>query len=297
MMHSSEMDDDFQRYVDIGRFLAGLKLQTPEIFNADTKEYCVLMEDLGNDTLYKIIESGVSGTEIERLYKKAVNSLVEFQTKAAHAWQDSGIEVRLFNLDYLRWETSYFQKNFLENYCGILNNEIEGLNAELDALAECVFNHPRIFMHRDFQSQNILVFNDDIRFVDFQGARIGPLAYDIMSLLNDPYVNISSDLKDRLIERYFKLLSERQISVDNPEFLSVTAGLQRNMQALGAYTFLALKKGKKDYLRFIPRGLECLLEGLGDFDRLSGVGFSLDNLSNICKSIDLELVRKRNNNQ
>lgn len=298
LMHSSEMDDDFQRYVDIGRFLAGLKLQTPEIFHADTDEYCVLMEDLGNDTLYKATGNGSDAMEFGELYLKTVEALVEFQTRAHRAWKDSGIEIRLFNYDYLRWETSYFQKNFLENYCGFSTGEIQALDAELNALAECVFNHPRIFMHRDFQSQNILIQNGGVRFVDFQGARIGPVAYDIMSLLKDPYVYISLELEDRLLGRYFELLEKEGIFEwrDDRNILSVTAGLQRNMQALGAYTFLAMKKGKTEYLRFIPRGLECLRDGLKEFGGLT-TAFSLERLSDICGRIDLEKVRKRNSIQ
>ncbi len=301
LMHSSEIDEDFERYIEIGRFLSAQGLPTPEIYEIDSKEFCVLMEDLGNMTLYKLTKGNMSYERFEDLYLKTVDSLVEFQVKATEALKVSDMKIREFSLDYLRWETEYFKKNFLENYCGIQEKETAALDCEFDKLAQCVYGHPKILMHRDFQSQNILIQDGNVRLVDFQGARIGPMAYDIMSLSRDPYVKIPEELKNKLTARYFSRFEELGdfdiVQFDGSpdkisrEFLTTTAGLQRNMQALGAYAFLSLKKGKKDYLQFIPQGFEYLLQGLEEFRQINDAGFKLDALCGICAKLQREMAQ------
>ena len=128
---------------------------------------------------------------------------------------------------------------------------------------------PKIYMHRDFQSQNIMVHDGRIRFVDFQGSRIGPLGYDIMSLVNDCYIHFDRKRRHHLTDYYCSRLKEMDAaySAIDLEDCLITAGLQRNMQALGAYGFLGLNQGKKQYLDFIPRGLELLKEGIRNLQK------------------------------
>lgn len=294
LMLSSEMDEDFGRYIGIGRFLKGLNLQSPEIYEYRNDEYSVLMEDLGNNTIYKIVNDKHKKTDFEELYRKIIDNLLEFQLKATDALNKSPqFHVRVFDYYYLRWETSYFRKNFLENYCGLKHEETEGLEDELHRLADNVFKHPQIFMHRDFQSQNILFQDGMIRLVDFQGSRKGPLAYDLMSLVRDPYVDISREMRASLVRYFFEKFRERrgceilsfspEDAARPPEYFTVTAGLQRNMQALGAYTFLSLKKNKMKYQQYIPLAFKYLMEGLEEFRAIENMtGFSLKKLSSIC---------------
>jgi NDP-sugar pyrophosphorylase family protein len=293
LMHSSAVDEDFQRYIETGNFLAGINMQTPEIIEFDNSEYSILMEDLGNDTVYKMV-SGMSGEDLSGLYRKIIDALVHFQVGTSKILSKTGTcpEIRIFNLDYLRWETDYFRDMFLKEYL-CLNELPEELGKELDSLAKYVFDTPRIFMHRDFQSQNILFKDGKARFVDFQGCRIGPLAYDIMSLVRDPYVEINESLATELTNYYFHKFTEkggfelpgmRKPLFGDSRFYSVPAGLQRNMQALGAYSFLGLRKGKSEYLKFIPRGMKYLMEGIRNFQSLE-FPFSLEALSTVCSKI------------
>ncbi|OGV49418.1 MAG: hypothetical protein A2017_07975 [Lentisphaerae bacterium GWF2_44_16] len=304
LMLSSEMDEDFGRYIGIGRFLKGLNLQTPEIYEYRNDEYSVLMEDLGNQTIYKVVNDKNKNTDFEYLYRKIIDNLLEFQLKATDALNKSPqFHVRVFDYYYLRWETSYFRKNFFENYCGLTHEETEGLEDELHRLADSVFKHPQIFMHRDFQSQNILLQDDGrIRFVDFQGSRKGPLAYDLMSLVKDPYVDISRETRASLIKYFFEKFNEcggREILSFSPEdvarppeYFTITAGLQRNMQALGAYTFLSLKKNKMKYQQYIPLAFKYLTEGLEEFKAIENMaGFSLGKLSSICADMRRKVLK------
>jgi len=301
LMRSSQMDEDFDRYISIGEFLHGTGLQTPRIFSYSRQEYAILMEDLGNSIIYKKI-SGRENTDLfNDIYGRIVDALALFQTRGTLAVKARGndLGIRIFSYDYLRWETSYFMKNFLENFCGLSALESE-LGNEFDLLAGEVFSQPKIFMHRDFQSQNILEHEGRIRFVDFQGARLGPLAYDIMSLLRDPYINISIPQKNELLNLYFTKFLEYggteasgMCESDRSLFCqyAVTAGLQRSMQALGAYAFLSLRKGKAVYMKFIPQGYKYLMEGLENFGK-SSYPFRLDRLTRLCASVEKTLKEK-----
>ena len=113
---------------------------------------------------------------------------------------------------------------------------------------------PQVLIHRDFQSQNILVTEGRIRLVDFQGMRLGPLGYDLASVVFDPYVAMPSQFRDELVKRFFTGM-ETDLSLVDVRGMVLAAGLQRIMQALGAYGFLGHVKGKRTFLDHIPAGL------------------------------------------
>jgi len=270
LLLSSAKDQDFQRYIAMGAFMHANRLKTPEIFKSVDAEYSILMEDLGDDTLFKLLAEAAPEKEVERLYGAVVDALADFQSRGAEAIEREAFQIRLFDYDYLRWETTYFKENFLELLCGlpIEGAEATELDSELHALASEAFAMPHALLHRDFQSQNILIRDGRPRFVDFQGARIGPYAYDLASLLKDPYVKLPRPMRERLAARHYEKLSGwRRLagrSLDGHLACLAVCSLQRNMQALGAYGFLSLKKRKGKYLDYAAPCLGLLLESLAD---------------------------------
>jgi aminoglycoside/choline kinase family phosphotransferase len=153
-----------------------------------------------------------------------------------------------------------------------------GLQAELDGLAVLSDSFPKGVIHRDFQSQNIMVLPSmDIRIIDFQGARIGPPAYDVASLLWDPYYRLDAGVRGELLSLYVSLAKERQETFQEELFFDslLCCRLQRHMQALGAYGFLSSSKGKDYFLKYVPEGLYLLKS---DIDENSGKYPLLDGL-------------------
>ncbi len=276
LMQSGADDPDFARFLTIGAFLHGLGLGAPEIHDARPEEFTVLMEDLGDDTLHRLVRSArragrkASGGDpwrgVLRLYRAVLARLAEMQVRATRALAARPPDfLRPFDHAYLRWETDYFRERFLRGWLGLSGSSLADLDAEFEALARAALAQPQVFIHRDFQSQNILLQDGQVRLVDFQGARFGQVAYDLMSLLRDPYVSLPGRIQDILAEDFRRLLAEaggpHYTRAQLAEFAAVAA-LQRGMQALGAYAFLAKVKGKTRYARFIPPGLRLLRQGL-----------------------------------
>ncbi|MEK7196485.1 MAG: phosphotransferase, partial [Nitrospirota bacterium] len=119
-------------------------------------------------------------------------------------------------------------------------------------------SYPKTIIHRDFQSQNIMIHKGSPGLIDFQGARMGLPAYDIASILWDPYYRLEDDMRERLLEYYLNRI-KNSASPLHP-FSILPCRLQRHMQALGAYGFLSSVIGKKYFLKHIPEGLRLLKE-------------------------------------
>jgi aminoglycoside/choline kinase family phosphotransferase len=162
-----------------------------------------------------------------------------------------------FNAALYLWEQNYFFENCLARYFKIEQAKIDNVAAlpVFAEIAEHLAELPRVLVHRDFQSQNILIRNSQAHLIDFQGMRPGLAQYDLASLLYDPYVDLTEAERDELLEHY----CGHKPDDDFWKTLHLCA-MQRLMQALGAYGFLGLVKGHKHFLEHIPKAVNSLRE-------------------------------------
>src|SRR5262249_5630946 len=129
----------------------------------------------------------------------------------------------------------------------------------LREFAKRLATFPRVLVHRDFQSQNIIIQNGQANLIDFQGMRPGLAEYDLASLLYDPYVDVTDAERNELIAYYrHRQLENGTVTNGNFELKLRLCAMQRLMQALGAYGFLGLVKGHKHFLHHIPNALGSL---------------------------------------
>jgi aminoglycoside/choline kinase family phosphotransferase len=176
----------------------------------------------------------------------------------------------------LERECRYFLRAFLQGYVGLEVAEAELAPDFERLLAGIRLEESPGFLHRDFQSKNLFVQGEEIRVLDFQGARLGPLGYDLAALLIDPYVDLSPAVQEELLGFYLDLLGGRG-SVDRRDFREQYDNLAicRNLQILGAFGFLTRVKGKTQFAPHIPAALAGLRRRLaarpGAFPRLTAV--------------------------
>src|SRR5439155_12978703 len=139
----------------------------------------------------------------------------------------------------------------------------------LKEIAQLLASFPRVLVHRDFQSQNIIMRNGQAYLIDFQGMRPGLPYYDLASLLYDPYVDLAEAERAELIAYYRSRQLENGITIDGDFDLKLRlCAMQRLMQALGAYGFLGLVKGHKHFLQHIPSALRLLRAVVANIDDL-----------------------------
>jgi aminoglycoside/choline kinase family phosphotransferase len=174
------------------------------------------------------------------------------------------------------WEQHYFFENCLGRYFGVdekLREELATLPA-LQEIAPRLASLPRVLVHRDFQSQNIIIRDGRAHLIDFQGMRPGLAKYDLASLLYDPYVNLTAEERHEMFTYYREIRARAgsPLRTDGGELVRLCA-MQRLMQALGAYGYLGLVKGSKGFLAHIPAALASLrlivsqIEGLSKLEQ------------------------------
>ena len=256
--------EENRHYVEIAQFLETHGIHAPRIYYHDTDEGLIWLEDLGERDLF-------SYRDEPWLVRRAFYDSALDEVRKLHDLPESiCIEMRQhlpaeFNAALYRWEQSYFFENCLGRYFQIEPARLERLAAlpALSEIAQRLAQLPRVLVHRDFQSQNILVRNSQAYLIDFQGMRPGLPQYDLASLFYDPYVDLSEAERDELLEHY----CGEKPGADFLETLRLCA-MQRLMQALGAYGFLGLVKDYKHFLQYIPKAVRSLHEIAGKIDGL-----------------------------
>ena len=166
----------------------------------------------------------------------------------------------------IKRESGYFLQAFCKEYLGKIVDE-HALNQEFIQLAKRAAQERSDFLlHRDFQSRNLMVYEGKVRIIDFQGARLGPLAYDLASLLIDPYASLGVEEQEAVFNYYVEQASNILQGFDAEQFIRgyIFLALQRNLQILGAFAFLSQQKGKSFFEQYIIPATNSLQKRLSE---------------------------------
>jgi aminoglycoside/choline kinase family phosphotransferase len=245
-------------FAEIASFLLENEIPVPQIIRHDAARCLIMMRDLGEKDLWSFRNE--PWAKRKSLYRKTLMIAHRLHSFAEERFPSDHVKLmEAFGPDLYRWERNYFRDSFVVGFCGIeLNPEsAESLEIELAGLAQRLSTGERSLVHRDLQSQNVLIHDDEPFLIDFQGMRLGTYSYDLGSLLCDPYVAFSGSERQELLSFYYGL-SEPGCDWNGFQNRFWEASAQRLMQALGAYGFLGLRRGLRDYLAYIPAGLQNL---------------------------------------
>lgn len=254
-------DQNIEPYIELYHHLFGKGISVPRVYWYNPDERLIIQEDLGDVSLFTLSKTDKN---ISGIYQKAIDELIKLQIEGR---QSTPVKCK-YDRDHIQWEQDYFRDFFLVQYCRISKAVLTDIVSDFHKLADQVLTLTEpisdYLMHRDFQSQNIYIKDGQVRIIDFQSARIGPLTYDLAALLRDAYVNISAEQERNLLRYYTKVINKRGLDMSDKEFWQAyeLTCLQRNMQALGAFANLSLNKGKPQFGQYIRRGLELLKYGL-----------------------------------
>jgi len=256
--------EENRHYASLAEFLSSHEVPVPRVLAHSEEEGLLWLEDLGENDLWSFRNEP---WEVRRpLYESVLRGILLLHRIPSHATDVEGLHLQIaFDERLYRWEQEYFTEYCLGGLFGMPDETLATLlsSESFQRLASGLASKPRQLVHRDFQSQNILVRNGSAVFIDFQGMRPGLAQYDLASLLCDPYVTISAEERSRLLEYYRKILEESGAPVDG-DFDRVfwQCAVQRLMQALGAYGFLSIHRGKHSFRDHVAPALIRLREAL-----------------------------------
>jgi len=247
-------------FAEIGRHLGRIGAPVPAIYGFDPATGLALCEDLGERRLFE--QGAEQGAEQSMpYYESAVRQLALMQVRGGHGfdpawcWDTPRYDRQLM----IERESNYFLAAFCTDLLG-LDFDRQAVVADCARLADEAARAPaHFFLHRDFQCRNLMLVDGAVRIVDFQGGRLGPLAYDLASLLIDPCADLTESMQDRLVAIYLEALGQ-ELAYDPDQFRCeyLLLALQRNLQFLGAFAFLSQVRGKPFFTRYLEPALASL---------------------------------------
>lgn len=245
----------------IGNHLFNCHAPVPEIFAFEPDSGLLVCEDLGNIRLHDLVSEQGFSSQVVELYRDVVTALAHMQVKSrkdfdcSWCWDTPCYDQQLM----LERESGYFIRALCQDLLELDVPDAE-ITRECRALAQLAGEaDASFFLHRDFQSRNVMVHQGAVRFIDYQAGRLGPVGYDIASLLIDPYARLPQDLQDELLSLHYATLNGL-FSLDRSQFFRqyLLLAIQRNLQILGAFAFLSHRRNKVFFRQYLDPSLASL---------------------------------------
>ena len=250
-------------FIRIGGWMRDAGVRVPEIIEQDIEQGFLILSDFGDRHYREAIE----GKNRKFLYDLAIEEILKFQLNLGpvasripvfdRAWQSREMEI------FRAWCLPDLSSELFQDFTRVIVEEVDQI--------------PKGFMHRDFHCRNLLLPEDGKPgVIDFQGAMLGPVTYDLVSLLRDCYVDNPNEWIEEKVVEYLENLKKEKIleeSVDSACFLQWFdyTGLQRHLKCIGIFHRLKIRDGKSSYLNDIPRVLKYVEFVLNRHPKLSGV--------------------------
>ncbi len=269
-----ESPNENRAFIDLTGHFKKHGLNVPEIYIVDDDYNAYLLEDLGDDVLFNRInnlkEKYGFGKELIDLYKNIIDELIKFQIVAGKSVDYSSCYPSgEFDTQAYMWDLNYFKYNFLK-LAQIPYNEYY-LEEDFRKLVQLLMSvESSYFVYRDFQARNIIMQNNKLYFIDYQGGRRGPVHYDLVSLLFQARVAMPSEIREQLIDYYISRAEKIEPkSVRNFRHHFYKFVLIRILQTLGAYGFRGLHEKKQHFLSSIPLAINNI-KWLMDNNKIPG---------------------------
>jgi aminoglycoside/choline kinase family phosphotransferase len=212
-------------FLSVREHFAKHGVAVPQIIDMAPDKGLVLLEDLGDLTLERKFWENQDQSSSLSYYKQAIDELIKMHYPSTFDRAECTAFKVEFDVEKLFWEMNYGREHLLKNLCQI--NMPDTMNHELDRafMKVCTTLHqePKFIAHRDYHSRNIMLKLGRARIIDFQDARLGPVQYDLVSLLRDSYVHMSDAMAETLIAYYLERRNE--IASDNVAASNSAAGI------------------------------------------------------------------------
>jgi aminoglycoside/choline kinase family phosphotransferase len=248
-------------FVELRDLLEKARVRVPALYGALPEQGVLVVEDLGETLAERLARAP---GEREALYRRAVLDLAAAQLALNELPEDSIVRMRSFDRELLTWEVEHFREWGVEALGVALNDvELSGFTRATSYLVEGMLGFEQGFVHRDYQSRNLLALPDGtLAWIDFQDALLGPRAYDLVALLCDSYQSFDESFVLARLTEYgtARGLTEEQQARLRFEVDLIT--VQRKLKDAGRFVFFERTRGDPSYLKYFVPTLELVLGAL-----------------------------------
>ncbi len=245
-------------------------VHVPKVIGLSANEGFVLLEDLGDLTLERKFWENQNEELSMPFYHQAIDELIKIHYTATSNKSDCTAFKIKFDTEKFLWELNYGKDNLIKGLLSFklsalaeteLTNTFTKICTRLDA-------EPKYIAHRDYHSRNIMLKLGKTYVIDFQDARMGPIQYDLVSLIKDSYVNISASMGQKLLEYYHaqaQLKNAAKVSLDHFNEIYELQSVQRCFKACGSFASFYMQRKDTRYLKYISPTLKTVLKSLKHF--------------------------------
>jgi len=273
--------ENSEPFISISRLLADVGVNVPRVIEADLSQGFLLLTDLGSQPYL----DALTDQTVSALYADALDALLKMQ-------RDVSVEecnLPDYDLALLKREMGLFREWYLRRHCNLLLTvrQQEQLDSVFQLLAEQALVQPRVFVHRDYHSRNLMVTaENNPGILDFQDAVVGPVTYDLVSLLRDCYIEWPREQVEQWALAYLHRAADAgifKLTADHSDDVLLRwfdwMGVQRHLKASGIFARLCLRDGKAGYLDDIPRTLSYVSEVCAHYEELAPLYALLESLN------------------
>ena len=275
VMDAPPEQENCKVFIKITKKLRTCGVNVPIIHNVNIEQGFLLLSDLGND-LYL---NKLNKSSIYELYSDALSTLVSIQVLVNVGGVDE------YDKSLLISEMNLFREWLIEKHLNIKlsDSQVKILTTLFDLLVNNALQQPKVFVHRDFHSRNLMVTKENNPgVIDYQDAVYGPISYDLVSILKDCYIKWPKEEIDKWVDFYLNKLYEEkaQYRINRDEFVRWfdLMGVQRHLKASGIFARLSHRDGKHNFLEDIPRTLSYILDLKETYEELQPICIILEEL-------------------
>ncbi len=236
-------------------------IHTPKIIAKSPKEGLLLQEDLGDLTLERKFWENQNQELSLPFYKMAIDEIIKIHYPASLNKTDCVAFKVAFDIEKFTWELNYALKYLLQELCEISfsDSELKALHTDFNTIASILHNEPKFISHRDYHSRNLMIKHGKMRVIDFQDARMGPVQYDLVSLLRDSYVDLNPDIADHIMKYYLSERSKHYEPIKDLKHFDIIyeiQSVQRCFKACGSFASFYVMRSDTRYLKYLTKTLK-----------------------------------------
>lgn len=273
-------DDGEYPFLSVRDHFAKNKVAVPSVLAKSPDQGLVLLEDLGDLTLERKFWENQNPLAALPFYQETIDELVKIHYAATFDKSNCTAFKIAFDVEKLLWELNYGREHLLTKLCDFTFTETEKKELDNAFLQICSVLHaePKFIAHRDYHSRNVMLKLGRVCIIDFQDARLGPVQYDLVSLLRDSYVKIDIEMATTLINYYIEKRKEltasyslREVSMEHFMRIYEVQTIQRCFKACGSFSSFYNLRTDTRYLKYIHHTLQTVKESLLNFSEYRGL--------------------------